>query len=64
MTTANNLAVRRALEAARVEFIERTVTDPVCAFGSRQGRRSGENRRRGFFCETNPIFLARPKRSL
>ena len=25
----------------------RTVTDPVCAFGSRQGR-SGGNRRRGF----------------
>ena len=39
--------VAKYLASSASSSSTRTVTDPVCAFGSRQGR-SGENRRRGF----------------
>jgi hypothetical protein len=55
VTLANEAALRTALEAAGVEFIDENGGGPGVRlhFGSRQSR-SGENRRR--FCETNPIF--------
>jgi hypothetical protein len=59
MTEANNLAVRWALEAAGVEFIDETVVDQACVFGSRQSRNAESRPRR--FCETNPILFEESK---